>query len=158
MFFTLREDMLGRRTVLSMRTAAGIIPQGQDEAPTYERFYLGGRSFRGFDFRGISPRGVRNDNGEPSDEAVGGTWSFFWGLELEQPLYQDLLSGVVFLDTGTVQEDIGFDEYRVSVGVGVRVSVPALSQVPIAFDFGFPLVKQDDDEENLFSFSIDVPF
>jgi outer membrane protein insertion porin family len=158
MFFTLREDILGRRTVLSMRTAAGIIPQGQDEAPTYERFYLGGRSFRGFDFRGISPRGVRNDNGEPSDEAVGGTWSFFWGLELEQPLYQDLLSGVVFLDTGTVQEDIGFDEYRVSVGVGLRVSVPALSQVPIAFDFGFPLVKQDDDEENLFSFSIDVPF
>jgi outer membrane protein insertion porin family len=158
MFFTLREDLLGRRTVLSMRTAAGIVPQGQDDVPTYERFYLGGRTFRGFDFRGVSPRGVRNDNGEPSDEAVGGAWSFFWGLELEQPLYQDLLSGVVFLDTGTVQEDVGFDEYRVSVGVGLRVSVPALSQVPIAFDFGFPLVKQDDDEENLFSFSIDVPF
>lgn len=158
MFFTLREDILGRRTVLSMRTAAGVVPQGQDETPTYERFYLGGRSFRGFDFRGISPRGVRNDNGEPSDEAVGGTWSFFWGIELEQPLYQELLSGVVFLDTGTVEEDFGFDGYRVSAGVGLRVFVPALSNVPIAFDFGFPLIKQDNDEERLFSFSIDVPF
>lgn len=158
MFFTLREDLLGRRTVLSMRTAVGIIPQGQDEAPTYERFYLGGQGFRGFDFRGISPRGVRNDNGEPSDEAVGGTFSFFWGLELEQPLYQDVFSGVVFLDTGTVQEDFGIDEYRVSVGVGLRVFVPALSQLPIAFDFGVPILKQDNDEERLFSFSIDVPF
>lgn len=158
MFFTVREDILGRRTVLSMKTAAGIVPQGQDETPTYERFYLGGRSFRGFDFRGISPRGVRNDNGEPSDEAVGGTWSFFWGLELEQPLYEELLAAVVFIDTGTVEEDVGFDAYRVSVGVGLRVFVPALSQVPIAFDFGFPIVKQDEDEEQLFSFSIDVPF
>ncbi len=158
MFFTLREDLLGRRTVLSMRTAAGIIPQGQNEVPTYERFYLGGRAFRGFDFRGISPRGTRNDNGEPSEEAVGGTFSFFWGLELEQPLYEDLLSGVVFLDTGTVEEEFGFDNYRVSVGLGLRVFVPALSQVPIAFDFGFPLIKQDEDEDELFSFSIDVPF
>ncbi|MEZ6235103.1 MAG: BamA/TamA family outer membrane protein [Phycisphaerales bacterium] len=158
MFFAIREDLLGRQTILSMRTAAGWSPQGQDDVPTYERFYLGGRAFRGFDYRGVSPRGIRADNGEASDEAVGGSWSFFWGVELEQPLYQELLSGVVFLDTGTVEEDIGFDEYRVSVGLGIRVSVPALSQVPLAFDFGFPIVKQDTDEERLFSFSLDIPF
>ena len=33
-------------------------PQGQSEVPVYERFYLGGQSFRGFDFRTISPKGV----------------------------------------------------------------------------------------------------
>ncbi|MCB9840906.1 MAG: BamA/TamA family outer membrane protein [Phycisphaeraceae bacterium] len=157
-FLAIREDLLGRQTIVSMRTAAGWSPQGQDEVPTYERFYLGGRSFRGFDYRGVSPRGIRADNAETSDEAVGGSWSFFWGVELEQPLYEELLSGVVFLDTGTVEEDIGFDEYRVSVGLGIRVSVPALSQVPLAFDFGFPIVKQDADEERLFSFSLDIPF
>lgn len=157
-FFALREDLLGRRTVLSMRTAMGLVPQGQDETPTYERFYGGGRSFRGFDFRGISPRGVRNDNNEPSNEAVGGTWSFFWGLELEQPLYENIFSGVVFLDTGTVLEDFGFEQYRVSVGAGIRITVPMLSNVPLAFDFGFPILKEDADETRLFTFNIDVPF
>ena len=35
---------------------------------------------------------------------------------------------------------------------------PALSPAPLAFDFGFPIVKEDDDEERLFTFTIDLPF
>lgn len=150
------EDFLGRRTVLSFRTRVGWIPQS-GEAPTYERYSLGGRNFRGFDFRTISPRSVQQ-NGDPADEPVGGEFLFFFGVEIEQPIWQNMLSGVVFLDTGTVVDDPGFEDYRVAAGVGVRLRIPALSNAPLAFDFGFPIKKQDADDERLFSFSIDLPF
>jgi len=44
------------------------------------------------------------------------------------------------------------------VGMGVRIFVEQLSPVPLAVDFGIPLIKEDTDEERLFSFSLDVPF
>src|SRR5436190_706121 len=50
---TLKEDLLDRRTVLSVHTDFGYIP---NDAPFFERFYGGGiGSVRGFAFRGISP-------------------------------------------------------------------------------------------------------
>ena len=157
-FIPIREDYLGRATVLNLRSRLGYIPQGRDETPTYERFYMGGQSFRGFDFRSVSPKGIRNDNGLPSDDPVGGTWQFFLGAEVEQPVYEDILSVVAFIDAGTVSFNPGFDEFRAAVGVGIRFYVPALSPAPLAFDFGFPILKEDDDEERLFTFTIDLPF
>ncbi|MEM7755865.1 MAG: outer membrane protein assembly factor BamA [Planctomycetota bacterium] len=157
-FLPLRGDFLGRSTVMSFATRASYIPQGPDSVPSYERLYQGGQQFRGFQFRTISPRSVRADNGEPSDVPVGGTWSYFAGLELRQPIVEDNVHIVGFLDSGTVLNEIGLDEYRVSVGVGLRLAVPQLSPAPLAFDFGFPIVKEDDDEGRLFSFSIDIPF
>ncbi len=44
------------------------------------------------------------------------------------------------------------DNYRVSAGVGVRFVVPMLGQVPIALDFGFPIVKASTDQKQVFSF------
>ncbi len=157
-FVPVDEDFLGRRTVLELRVNADYMPQGQDEVPVYERLYLGGRSFRGFQFRTISPKGIRNDTGELGDDPVGGTWLFFAGAELTRPVFEEILAVAAFIDSGTVEEEIGFEDYRVSAGVGLRIYIPALSPAPIAFDFGFPLVKQDDDEERLFTFSIDLPF
>ena len=46
----------------------------------------------------------------------------------------------------------------VSVGFGLRFSIPQLSPAPIALDFGFPIVEQDTDEGRLFTFSVDLPF
>lgn len=157
-FIPIREDYLGRSTVLSLKGQVGYIFQDRDEVPTFERFYLGGQSFRGFQFRTISPKGIRNDTGGPSPDPVGGTWLFFAGAEIRQPVFEDVLAVVGFVDTGTVTFDPGFDDYRVSVGVGIRLSIPQLSPAPLAFDFGFPVVKQDDDEDRLFTFSIDLPF
>ena len=37
--------------------------------------------------------------------------------------------------------NVEIKDYRVSAGVGVRIVVPMLGQVPIALDFGFPIVK-----------------
>jgi outer membrane protein insertion porin family len=156
-FFTLYESFLGYRTLLKIDARASYIPQGQDDVPVYERYFLGGQSFRGFRFRAVSPIGIRSD-GTLTDDPVGGTWSWFLGAEVQQPIYRDIVALAGFIDTGTVETDFGFDDYRVSVGFGFRILVPQLSRIPLAFDFGFPIVKEDTDRTRLFTFSIDLPW
>lgn len=157
-YLKVSEDVLGRATTLLARVDARFIPGDEDTAPYYERWFLGGQNFRGFALRGASPVGVRNDNGQVGDDPVGGNWSFFAGLELTQPIYDETVAGVLFIDSGTVERDFGFDDYRVSVGFGLRIFIEQLSGVPLAFDFGFPIEKEPTDRERLFSFSIDLPF
>lgn len=157
-FITVGEDFLGHRSVLQLKTSASYIPEGPDEAPIFERYFLGGRSFRGFEFRTISPKGVRAIDGVLTDEPAGGTFSFFIGAEIEKPIFKDVISIAGFIDSGTVDDDITFDNYRVSAGVGLRLYIPALTPVPFAFDFGFPIIKRYGDQERVFSFSFDIPF
>ena len=157
-FFTVYEDFLGYKTILSLKTSVAYIPEGKGEAPIFERLYLGGQSFRGFRFRTISPKGIRNDNGEVGSDPRGGTFSFFFGPELTQPIYKDVAAIAGFIDTGTVTDRAGFQDYRVSAGLGLRLYVEALGPVPLAFDFGFPILKEEGDRERVFSFSLDLPF
>jgi outer membrane protein insertion porin family len=46
----------------------------------------------------------------------------------------------------------------VSIGTGLRLYIPQLGPVPIAFDFGFPVVSEEDDDTRMFSFSAELPF
>ncbi|MEO0629968.1 MAG: BamA/TamA family outer membrane protein, partial [Planctomycetota bacterium] len=155
-FLSVYESFAGAKTVLRLRGEMKWIPQGQREVPVYERFYLGGQSFRGFDFRTISPKGVRADNGEPGDP-VGGIFSAFVGAELQQPIFSENLAIAAFVDSGTVEREFAVNTWRVSAGVGLRLYVQQLSPAPLAFDFGFPIVKEDLDESRLFTFSVDLP-
>jgi outer membrane protein insertion porin family len=174
-YFTIGEDYLGRKTTLHLRNNIAYIPQGISEAPIFERFFLGGRDFRGFKFRGVSPRGyaapsatspfppypgIPANGSQPyiTNDPSGGAWSFFAGAEIERPLLAELLTIVFFVDSGTVTETATLDQYRVAVGSGLRVYVPALGPAPLAFDFGFPIMKQDGDQTRVFSFSLDIPF
>lgn len=157
-YFTLNEDFLGRRTVLKQRTAVSYIPQNKDDVPVYERFYQGGQSFRGFNYRAVAPVGARHSDGLLGDDVVGGTYMFFHGWEIEQPVIDEIVALAAFIDSGTTTFDPGFDAYRVSVGFGVRLYVPMLSQLPLAFDFGFPILAEDTDRERIFTFSLDLPF
>ncbi|MBY0308929.1 MAG: BamA/TamA family outer membrane protein, partial [Phycisphaerales bacterium] len=153
------EDALGLRTVLLLRSAMFWIPDDKSGVPVYERFFQGGREFRGFRFRGFGPREPRHDDPtRPARDTTGGTWSFFAGAQVEKPLVEEYISGVVFLDSGTLAYDPGFSDYRASVGVGLRVYIPALGPVPLAFDYGFAFLKQDGDRTRGFSFSLDIPF
>jgi hypothetical protein len=68
------------------------------------------------------------------------------------------LAGVAFIDSGTVTDEVGFDQYRVSVGIGLRLYIPQFGPAPLAFDFAVPLMKQDTDETQVFSFSAEIPF
>jgi outer membrane protein assembly factor BamA len=118
----------------------------QTNAPVYERFYAGGfRSLRGFAFRGVGPFELGLN--------TGGTFSFLNSVEYQVPvLASDKLFAVAFVDSGTVEEKIKILDYRVSAGVGLRIQVPMFGPVPIALDFGFPIVKADQDQRQMFSF------
>jgi outer membrane protein insertion porin family len=157
-FFTLDEDFFGRKTVLSFGINSGYIFEAS-EAPLFERYYAGGhRTFRGFDFRGVGPRGIRNDTKTLGDDPVGGEWMFLFKTEYNFPIWENVVRGVFFMDSGTVQQDFGFDEYRVAVGAGVRLTLPFLGQAPFAFDLAFPFLKEEGDETRLFSFDVALPF
>jgi len=156
-FLTLDEDFLGRRSILKLNSRVGYIINGED-APIYQRLYLGGRSFRGFEFRQVSPKGIRADDGLPSEDPVGGEWLLFAGAQYEFPLFAETITGVFFVDSGTVTNNPGFDDYRVSIGGGIRLYIPQLGPIPMAFDFAVPVRQEDDDETQLFSFTAELPF
>jgi outer membrane protein insertion porin family len=117
-----------------------------DETPVYDRFFMGGfRSLRGFAFRGVGP----NVNGF----AVGGNFMFANSVEYQLPIMaNDSFYLVSFLDSGTVESDVTIKNYRVAAGVGARFVVPMLGPVPIAIDFGFPIVQATTDQKQIFSF------
>ncbi len=155
-YFAMSRDFLERVSTLRLDARAGYIFGGT--SPTYRRFYMGGRNFRGFDFRTISPRGTPRVVGGDPDVSIGGDWEIFLGAQYEFPIFDKFLSAVVFCDSGTVTDSPGLDDYRVSIGAGVRLHIPQLGQAPLAFDFGFPVVKQEGDKKKMFSFSIQLPF
>ncbi len=137
-----RADNSGRH-VLAYHGQVGW--EGQD-APVFERFFAGGfRSIRGFAFRGVSPQ-INGIN-------VGGDFMMLNSLEYQIPVMaNDKVYFVTFVDSGTVEPNPELKDYRVSAGFGVRFVVPMLGPVPIALDFGFPIVKGPGDKEQVFSF------
>jgi outer membrane protein insertion porin family len=117
-----------------------------DDAPVFERFFAGGyRSIRGFEFRGVGP----NTGGF----MTGGNFMLLSSLEYQVPVVaNDQLYLVGFLDSGTVERDFEINDYRVTAGFGLRIVVPMMGPVPIALDFGFPIIRADGDREQIFSF------
>jgi len=148
-FQTLGQDVMDRKTILRAHADAGYLA---GDPPFFERFYGGDRSglgaLRGFRFRGISPRQG------PAEDPVGGNFLLMGGLELSFPLYSDSLRGVIFSDVGTVEDGVGITTLRSSVGFGFRMTLPFLGPVPLAFDFGIPITKSDQDDLRFFSFSM----
>ncbi|MDX1563972.1 MAG: POTRA domain-containing protein [Phycisphaeraceae bacterium] len=159
-FTVVEEDFIGRQSVLGLRLSSGYIFQ-ENAAPIFERFFAGGHSsFRGFERRGVGPRAVRNDTLTLGDDPRGGRFLFLAGLEYNAPLSEEHnLRYVLFVDSGTVQDRVSLDNYRVAVGTGIRIQIPQLTgQAPFAFDFAFPLREEPGDQTRVFSFSIALPF
>src|SRR5262249_48428603 len=102
--------------------------------------------------------GLRHDTGKPGGDPVGGDWLFLVSAEYNFPVVEDIIRFVVFTDTGTVQKDVGLDEYRVSIGAGIRIKIPFLGQAPFALDGAYPIIKQDSDEVRYVSFDLAIPF
>ncbi len=157
-YVPLQEDFLGRATVANFSSRVGYIPDSKDDVPIFERFNTGGARFRGFGVRGIGPVGIRNDTGVLGDDQVGGTWELFVGAEIQQPIINENFRLVLFTDMGTITNDPGFDDWRITAGLGLRLTVPALTPVPLAFDFGFPIQKEPTDDTRIFTFTVEVPF
>jgi outer membrane protein insertion porin family len=145
-YFTViqRPDGTGRQ-VLALHSSVGYAGAN---TPVYERFYAGGfRSIRGFQFRGVGP--------DVNGFKTGGDFQLLNSLEYQVPLVaKDAIYAVGFIDSGTVESNVELKDYRVSAGVGLRIVVPALGQVPIALDFGIPIVKGPNDQTQVFSFFV----
>ncbi|MCH2212372.1 MAG: BamA/TamA family outer membrane protein [Fuerstiella sp.] len=147
-YFTLfrRPDDSGRQ-VLTLSTTMGFTTA---DTPIFERYYAGGfQSFRGFAFRGVTPQdGV---------VGIGGTFQTLSTVEYRLPVTADDMVQVVgFSDFGTVDNQVSFRSFRATVGMGLRIMIPAMGQVPLAFDFGFPVAKEVFDDERIFSFYVGI--
>ncbi|MCE5267050.1 MAG: BamA/TamA family outer membrane protein [Planctomycetaceae bacterium] len=153
-YFTLyeRPDGSGRH-VLTLSARAGATG---GNTPIYERYYAGGFStIRGFQFRDASPHVYSLYAGR--DVFVGGDFELFASAEYMFPITaDDMIRGVVFCDTGTVEPTINnwSDKYRVAPGFGLRICVPAMGPAPIALDFAFPVSWQQGDRFEVFSFFV----
>jgi outer membrane protein insertion porin family len=142
-----RVDGTGKH-VLTVHGEANWTDSG---TPLFERYFAGGyQSFRGFAYRGVGPleQGIR----------VGGNTMLLGSAEYSIPVTADDSIRVVgFTDFGTVEQDLNSlssDSFRLAVGFGFRVAIPIMGPAPLAFDFGFPVLKEPGDHERVFSFTV----
>jgi outer membrane protein insertion porin family len=147
-YWTITRDVLDRRSVLALHGRIGDI---LGDAPIFERFYAGGQgSLRGFRYRGVGPRS--------GDTELGGNFLALASAEYSFPIFEKSLTGVFFVDSGTVEKQISLSTWRIAAGFGIRFTVPFFGPIPFALDFGFPLVKGVGDRTEVFSFSIGTSF
>ena len=150
LYHTLYEDLAERKIVLSTRLHGGVVVA---DAPPFEKFYAGGMySIRGFDYRGVSTRGLQTNVADPQrKDPIGSDWLFLASEELTVPLVGESLSALFFIDSGTI--DSG--SFRVSAGGGIQILIPHwFGPVPMRFGIGVPLLKDDADERQSFFFSV----
>ncbi|GAB61409.1 MAG: outer membrane protein assembly factor BamA [Candidatus Jettenia sp.] len=122
-----------------------------EDVPIFERFFAGGYgSLRGFDYRGVAPVD------EKTEDQIGGNLLMLMNAEYIVPLYKDIIRAAFFIDSGKADRgisDINFDRFRVSMGVGLRLSIPFLGRSTISIDYGIPVMKEAADEVEAFSFN-----
>ncbi len=147
-YFTLRErpDGSGRHTL----SVTGLAGYTGSNTPIFEKFFAGGyQSFRGFQFYGVTPmqEGVR----------IGGTFQALGSVEYMFPIMaDDTIKFVTFSDFGTVDNSVSFNAFRLTVGAGIRLTIPAMGPAPIALDWAIPVMQQSYDTTQLFSFYVGV--
>jgi outer membrane protein insertion porin family len=155
--------------VLHLHGYAGLVHQMPGKLIPYkELFHVGGpQSVRGFLFGQIGPSVLGS--------SLGGRKSFFVNAEIQCPINRDgSIAGVLFYDGGAAWDTIFKDsfyvpstnqtvsalnliknnnfKYRHSVGVGVRMTVPA----PIKVDWGFKLDRNRKIGESLYEVHISM--
>lgn len=147
--------------IFTVAGEAGALWDINSEVPLYEMFQTGGNNgVRGFDFSGIGPRDLTND------DALGGKYMITNTLELSVPLGTQLkemgINGLMFVDGGIVtefKEDspsvVDSKTYRVSAGVGAYWRSPL---GPLRFEFAVPLVDAEEDKKKIFSFNFGTRF
>jgi len=145
--------------VLSVGARAGAIFDLGQDLPIFDHFNAGGASLRGFEVSGIGPRD------RVTDDSLGGQFLLGHNVELTFPIpsLKDLgVNGAIFTDGGIVTEFEGATNdvidsqtYRVTAGAGLHWKSPV---GPLRLEFGFPIVKAEEDKTQVFSFSIGTRF
>jgi len=151
---------------LALSAGVGAIVGLGESVRIDDRYFLGGRRLRGFDFAGVGPR-IRDN-----DLPLGGKYIATATAEAIFPLglSEDLgIQGRVFAEFGTLTgvdctypafdcDSAGFfDEssIRGSLGIGISWTTPL---GPLRMDFAWPVLKEEFDNEQTFLFSIGTQF
>lgn len=147
------------QVTFTVGAAGGYIFGFSDDVVINQRFFLGGKQFRGFDNSGVGPRDIL------TEDALGGNISYTGSLELRFPLgLPDELgvTGAIFTDFGTLYstDDVGVEvrdsgSMRATAGVGMAWNSPF---GPIRIDLAVPYLKEDYDETELFQFNFGTRF
>ncbi len=163
------------RITLVGRVAAGhIVGWGGDEVRLLDMFYKGGETVRGFDRLGIGARDTT------TGDSLGGSTYYVGTAEVRFPLPlvpDELgLSGAFFVDagslfgisksvkalngqvdgaTGSVISIADGSGLRVSAGFGLMWNSPL---GPLRADFGWALMKEEYDKEQVFRFGASTRF
>ena len=124
-----------------------------------DRFFRGGRNFRGFQRGGIGPRDLRTDTALGANRYLTGTTqvSLPLGIPKEVGMRANLFVDFGFLgETDAVGSQIE-DEmaFRATYGLSFAWRSPL---GPVRFDFARPIVKEDYDETRFFRFTIGTSF
>ena len=147
-YFPVVEDV-----VFSLRADGGYIwGIGGKDLRINDRYFLGDRSLRGFEYGGVGARD------KASGDALGGDWYATASAELTFPigLPKEMgIKGKLFTDAGLIGKPDDFDsktmEYsnrlRAAVGTGIEWSSPL---GVINFDFSYAFAKEDYDKTRVF--------
>ncbi len=147
--------------VLNLAVDAGnIFGYGGEDVRLFERFFVGGTNLRGFSFAGIGPRDVTTDDALGGNTFVVGTVEMRFPLGLPEELR---VFGRTFVDAGTLTGLDIDDEPEIEDSASLRaaggVGLTWLSPFgPIAIDFAFPFLKEDEDETETFRLSFGTRF
>ena len=124
-----------------------------------ERYFLGSRTLRGFEYGGIGPRDLA------TDDSLGGNFFYRGSTELSFPvgLPEEMgIKGHAFSDYGSVWDldDSGAgiadeNSLRATVGVGVSWLSPL---GPIRVDLATPVLEEDYDKDEIFRFDFGTRF
>ena len=120
------------------RTRLGFLKGYKENTwvPYSERFMPGGTSYDGF------VRGYPNRQVGPliRGEEIGGETMFVTNIELQIPIVQQSIYGILFYDFGNAWESLSdtnpFDLKR-SAGIGARLYVPQLGLIGFDLGYGF---------------------
>ena len=128
------------------------------QVPIFERYFLGGRNLRGFQVRDVGPK----SNGSPA----GGEFRWTVITQYTFPIADRDVTGFgidvhFFLDQGTLLEDvddISWDLWRISAGLGIGIQFGSPSQPPLTIDFAWPVRRAPGDIKQVVSVSFERKF
>lgn len=121
-------------------TMAGVIDgySSPSQVQDFDKFRLGGNrtyALRGYDFYEVVPEG--------NDPYIGGRFMTTYTQEILFP-FTDAVYGLMFFDAGNTWNSFGDADLfnlRRSVGLGVRIEMPAIGNLGFDYGYGFDRVN-----------------
>jgi outer membrane protein insertion porin family len=133
------------KPVVMVRSRLGVLQpydRGQS-VPGYETFRLGGTLFnylRGYDDYDVVPEENVSVNSLGQESRFpGGRYMATLTVEYQFPIANPL-NGLLFMDMGNTWnsvDDVSLNEFKRSVGVGMRMEVPMLGLLGLDYAYGF---------------------